>query len=336
MSNTTIPPVEDAKEPLWPYYVYILLNPLKDNKVFYVGKGTGQRAGAHERDVDRLINDEKRKRKLQEQNEKLFPAENDVLHPMLNEEELSHKEREILELKNANISPLQLIVGRHETEDEAFAVEAVLIHFMFGYENLTNTASGHGYKFLRTREEYEAILANAKIQSDIPARKGIDVEKKSMRNNEYRDEKVMGLQQARAFDFLSELQDALTANNFNWRNFTEQGDKYFHPGVSNGYLAVIVRIGTVDFNIQFTKRLVFSLQFIYTPDRPHTREQAELRALERLPQDIRDRLQISLGEPKAGNKYSWVLPQQRFQFDSIVSLIAALTELKSVIEPEHP
>ena len=320
-------------ESLFPYYVYVLLNPLKSNKVFYVGKGTGQRAGAHERDVDRLLVDEKRKRKQQDEQEKNSHDEDTLDFAALGEKSLSDKQREILELKNANASPLQVIVGRYETEEEAYAVEAVLIHFMFGYENLTNIASGHGYKFLRTKNEYERIVATAKQQIDILPRKGIDKER-VVRDNEYRDEKLVGLEQARAFDKLSELQDSLTRHGFNWRNFTEPGDKYFHPGVSNGYLALIVRIGAVDFNVQFTKKIIFSIQLIYTPIRPKSFEDAQSLALARLPQIQRDRLGIALGDPKAGNKYSWILPEDRYKFESIHSLIAELMKFKSVINSD--
>ena len=323
--------VDGFKEPLLPYYVYILLNPLKNNKAFYVGKGTGQRAGAHERDVDRLLEDENRKRKQQIEQEKKSQDEENLHLAAFDEKSLSDKQREILELKNANASPLQIIVGRYETEEEAYAVEAVLIHFMFGYENLTNVASGHGYKFLRTKKEYEIIVATAKEQMDILPRKGIDKER-VVRDNEYRDEKLMGLEQARAFDKLAELQNSLTAHGFNWRNFTEPGDKYFHPGVSNGYLAVIVRIGSIDFNIQFTKKKIFSIQFIYTPARPKSLEDAERLALVRFPQIQRDRLNVTLGEPKAGNKYSWILPEGRFKFESINALIDELESFRAVIE----
>ncbi len=320
---------DDFNEPLLPYYVYVLLNPLKSNKVFYVGKGTGQRAGAHERDVGRLLENEDRKLTQQKSRH-----DEDSLNPAaFGKKTFSHKEHEILELKKANASPLQVIVGRYETEEEAYAVEAALIHFMFGYENLTNIASGHGYKFLRTKNEYEEIVATAKEQIDILPRKGIDKER-VVRDNEYRDEKLVGLAQARAFDELAELQDSLTSHGFNWRNFTEPGDKYFHPGVSNGYLALIVRIGAVDFNVQFTKKKIFSIQFIYTPIRPKSFEEAQRLALDRLPQSQRDRLNIVLGKPTAGNKYSWILPKDRFQFKSINALIVELEKFKAVIESD--
>jgi len=325
--------VDGFKEPLLPYYVYVLLNPLKGNKAFYVGKGTGQRAGAHERDVDRLLEDEKRKRKQQDDKEKNSHDENRLDLASFDEKSLSDKQREILELKKANASPLQVIVGRYETEEEAYAVEAALIHFMFGYENLTNLASGHGYKFLRTKNDYEEIVATAKGQIDIHPRKGIDQER-VMRDNEYRDEKLMGLEQAGAFDTLAELQNSLTTHGFNWRNFTEPGDKYFHPGVSNGYLALIVRIGAVDFNVQFTKKKIFSIQLIYTPTRPKSFDEAQSLALARLPQIQRDRLSIALGDPKADNKYSWILPEDRFKFESIDTLIAELARFKRVIESD--
>ncbi len=323
------------KVPLLPHYVYVLLNPRDGNKPFYVGKGTGQRAGAHERDVVRLLENERQKRRQQEEQDKQEQNSNDEDFKdsrAFGDKSLSDKEIAIIGLISAEARPLQVIVGRYETAEEAYAVEAVLIHFMFDYEKLTNIASGHGYKFLRTKIEYEKIVATAKVQDDIPLRKGID-EERFVRDNQYRDESLMGLEQSNAFDTLAELQDSLTSNGFNWRNFTEPGDKYFHPGVSNGYLALIVRLGTVDFNIQFTKMKKFSIQFIYTPSRPRSIVEAHNRALERLPQGLRDRLNISLSEPKAGNKYSWIVPEDRFKFQSIEALIVGLQELKAAIEP---
>ena len=77
----------------------------------------------------------------------------------------------------------------------------------------------------------------------------------------------------------------------------------------------------------------FSIQFIYTPSRPRSIVEAHNRALERLPQGLRDRLNISLSEPKAGNKYSWIVPEDRFKFQSIEALIVGLQELKAAIEP---
>lgn len=328
--------VESSKEPLLPYYVYILLNPLKNNKVFYVGKGTGQRAGAHELNLVRLLQDQDRKRKQQVNLEKNTQDEDSLGINSFDEKSLSDKQREISELRKAEASPLQVIVGRYETEDEAYAVEAALIHFMFGYENLTNIASGHGYKFLRTKNEYEEIVANAKNQMDIPARKGID-EEKIMRDNEYRDEKLMGLKNAEAFDVLADLQTTLTTHGFNWRNFTEPGDKYFDPGVANGYLALIVRIGSVDFNVQFTKKKIFSIQFIYTPSRPKSLEEARNLALARFPKIQRDRLKIALGEPTAHNKYSWIFSEGRAKkFKSIKALIDELETFKAVINSDLP
>lgn len=99
-------------------------------------------------------------------------------------------------------------------------------------------------------------------------------------------------------------------------------------------MAVIVRIGAVDLNVQFTKKKIFSIQFIYTPTRPTSFDEAQSLAFERLPQIQRDRLGIALGEPKAANKYSWILPQDRFKFESIDALIAELVRLKSVIDSD--
>lgn len=337
---------EFSKVPLLPYYVYVLLNPLKNNKPFYVGKGTGNRVKEHERDIQVLLNDEKRKFEQQEQELEQEPeleqevnAHDSIFQRSKHREDqnkiMSEKQEEIKALLEAGVSPLQVILGRYETEDEAYAVEAALIHLVFGYENLTNIANGHGYKFLRTKNEYDYIVDHTKKQEDIPERKGIDIEQ-TIRSNEYRDQKILALTEAGAYELLAELHNALTESGFNWRNFTNQGDKYFHPGESNGYLAVIVRIGEIDFNVQFTKKKTFSIQFIYTPIKPKNIIGANNLALERLTQVQRASLKISLGKPKAGNKYSWILPEGRFKFTSIKGLIAELREIKRVIETDTP
>jgi hypothetical protein len=70
MNDTPTLDSDVFNESLSPYYVHVLLNPLKINKVFYVCKGTGLRAGALERDADRLLANEKRKPKQQDAQEK--------------------------------------------------------------------------------------------------------------------------------------------------------------------------------------------------------------------------------------------------------------------------
>lgn len=299
---------EPRKEPLLPYYVYLLLNPLEDNRVFYVGKGTGQRAGAHYTDVNRLL-----KQLAQESEDQLTKAE------------LTRKQAVVRKIAQAGKKPLEVIVGRYETEQEAFAVEATLLHFLYGKRSLTNIASGRRHRYIRTKEEFEEIVRNARDQENIPRKAGVDEEKVTgLRTNEYRNQKLLGLEEASAYDTLAELQQVLTENGFVWRDFNEPGDRYFHPGESNGYLAVIINIGGIDFNVQFTKKLKFSIHYIYTKD-PGENEQAL--------KNLQEELGLALGKAKAGRKYSWLQPDKKYRnIPDISSLLKVLESLREAME----
>jgi hypothetical protein len=135
---------------------------------------------------------------------------------------------------------------------------------------------------------------------------------------------IAALRAAGAFEFLENLQLALSRNHFEWRDFDQRGDSRFHPGKSNGYLAVIVRIGTIDFNLQFTKSKQISVQLIYTTSTESHTSQDSLELLA-------EHLQITVGPPKAHRKYSWLFPQHRF--DSIASCIEYMQSIRNVIAP---
>lgn len=93
--------------PLLPFYVYELRDP-RSGRVFYVGKGTGLRLDHHTAGSD----DEKRQR--------------------------------IDEIERAGFTVSRIVIGRFETEAEAYAVESVLIKWVYGFMNLTNKVHGHG------------------------------------------------------------------------------------------------------------------------------------------------------------------------------------------------
>lgn len=98
-----------------PYYVYILIDP-RDDQIFYVGKGTGDRPSSHDREAARLTLEAERSRA---------------------------KTERIRDITAAGLKPLVDIV-RHgfETEDEAFQIEAALIDCL--RPNITNIDAGHG------------------------------------------------------------------------------------------------------------------------------------------------------------------------------------------------
>ncbi|SEM84035.1 hypothetical protein SAMN04489760_1632, partial [Syntrophus gentianae] len=52
----------------------------------------------------------------------------------------------------------ELVIGRFDTEGEAYAVESMLIHWVYGIENLTNEQSGHGSKSVRKKDDLASTL----------------------------------------------------------------------------------------------------------------------------------------------------------------------------------
>ena len=95
-----------------PYYVYALIDP-RDRQIFYVGKGTGDRPSAHEREA-RLTLDPGRSKA---------------------------KTARIRDITAVGLTPLVDII-RHgiETEPEAFQIEAALIDCL--RPNITNIDAG--------------------------------------------------------------------------------------------------------------------------------------------------------------------------------------------------
>ncbi|WP_019028859.1 GIY-YIG nuclease family protein [Colwellia piezophila] len=114
--------------PLKPYYVYELVDP-EDSIVFYIGKGTGKRALSHEVEA---LNSDHDKDKLT-------------------------KIREIL-ARNINNKIGVRVIGRYDTENEAFSVESTLINWVYGIDNLTNISRGRHADYMRPFENNENIV----------------------------------------------------------------------------------------------------------------------------------------------------------------------------------
>lgn len=123
------------------YYVYALVDP-RDSKIFYIGKGIGDRAFAHAREA----------------------AENDSQTDKLD------KIRSILDSGlNVNI----YILRHGMTEPESFLVESVIID-LFNYKeldvkpNLTNIVAGHYQSAfgIKTAEEIESIYSREPLDSN--------------------------------------------------------------------------------------------------------------------------------------------------------------------------
>jgi uncharacterized protein len=117
------------------YYVYYLKDP-RDDKVFYLGKGTGNRLFNH-------------------------------LDCALETTDESEKLDRIREIRNSNNSVQHYILRHGLSEKEAFEIEAALIDFV-GMSSLSNLQSGHySTDFgLKTAEEISAIYEAEELQAD--------------------------------------------------------------------------------------------------------------------------------------------------------------------------
>ncbi len=103
-------------ESLLPFYVYVLADPDDILKVFYVGMGRDERALSHWKEVRRLIGNQQQ-----------------GAHP---------KHERMMAIARDGREPIQAVIGRFETQDEAYAVESTLINWVYGYDNLTNQNRG--------------------------------------------------------------------------------------------------------------------------------------------------------------------------------------------------
>lgn len=120
------------------HYVYFLVDP-RDDYIFYVGKGVGNRVFQHIQEAGDSQNQ-------------------------------SHKVDRIREIDDAGLQVVHKIL-RHglKSEDAAFEVEAAAID-MLGISNLTNQQSGHYANDygLRSTEEIIAIYEAEPVQTDLP------------------------------------------------------------------------------------------------------------------------------------------------------------------------
>ena len=117
---------EKAIESLNGFYVYALIDP-RNEKAFYIGKGTGNRVFSHE--IESGKSRESEKKKIQR----------------------------IREIENSGYSVKRLIVNWGLSENEAFVAEATLINLLNRMPDiqLTNEVSGHHVHESLTTEEFE-------------------------------------------------------------------------------------------------------------------------------------------------------------------------------------
>jgi hypothetical protein len=117
---------ELALQQLQGFYVYALID-LRNDQIFYIGKGTGNRVFAHEAESGKYPRSEKAK--LQR----------------------------IQEIESTGHEVKRLILNWGLTEEEAFAAEATLINLMnyISPEALTNAVAGHHVHESLTVEDFE-------------------------------------------------------------------------------------------------------------------------------------------------------------------------------------
>ena len=128
---------EKALKALNGYYVYALADPRNDN-IFYIGKGTGNRVFSHEIESGKSPSSERKK---------------------------LHKIRDIEE---NGYSVKRLIVNWGLSEDEAFIAEATLINLLNRMPEiqLTNEVSGHHVHESLTTEEFELMYGAVPLEKE--------------------------------------------------------------------------------------------------------------------------------------------------------------------------
>ena len=303
---------QDQPEPLLPYYVYLLLDPMQGNTPFYVGKGTGTRVNSHVAEVRRLL-----------ALESALPAGTDAAAGLP-----SGKRQRIKDILDSSLAPIELIVARFETEDEAFAVEATLINLVYGFDNLTNLNRGHGSSFMRTLKDVQKVQREVTAQAQLDKIPGIDLQIiKGVRDGAFKNDKIRGLTEAGAYDRLEALRAMCSHLGLAWRDFSDQADRRFHPGESNGYLAVIVRIGQIDLSVSFTKSLTLAVLVIMTEATKSAQAQATLARLQAsLGPDFK------LGPTKKNGTYADFAVKPKFDHWGIDALASLLLSFKAVAD----
>jgi hypothetical protein len=130
---------EKAVEQLNGFYVYALIDP-RNNQVFYIGKGIGNRVFSHEIESGKSPKSEKAKLKR------------------------------IQEIEAAGFDVKRVIVNWSMTESEAFAAEAALINMLsfLSADMLTNAVAGHHVHEAMTVEDFDLLYGAEHLkQEDI-------------------------------------------------------------------------------------------------------------------------------------------------------------------------
>lgn len=123
---------------MWKWYVYELRDP-DSKEIFYVGKGCDERLNSHTSD------------------------------------ETTEKGKKIAEIYSRGKQPLRIIIGRFENEEQAFAVEATLIKWVYGKNSLKNCIQGHAHKFIRPKSHLSESQICEIEGIDIPPKDGMNI-----------------------------------------------------------------------------------------------------------------------------------------------------------------
>lgn len=235
------PSVESVVEvELLPHYVYILLDPLNGNAPFYVGKGTGLRVRAHFQQL-----------KVEIRNQLAAEAASSDPNTEISPAILDQKNSILKDIFDNEQQPLEVIVGRYKTHEEAYAVEALLMHFLFDHDQLANIAPGKGSKYIRTQKAFMDILDNAKCQDDIEHMPGIDIPiRKYVYDGTYTNAHIEALHEAGTFEFVEKIRANLIHHGYEIRDFSAREDRVFDPKVGTGNLGIIVNICGIDFGLE--------------------------------------------------------------------------------------
>lgn len=130
---------EKAIEQLNGFYVYALIDP-RNNQIFYIGKGAGNRVFSHEIESGKSPKSEKAKLKR------------------------------IQEIEAAGFDVKRVVVNWGMTESEAFAAEAALINMLsfLSADMLTNAVAGHHIHEAMTVEDFDLLYGAEHLkQEDI-------------------------------------------------------------------------------------------------------------------------------------------------------------------------
>lgn len=196
-------------EKLLPWYVYILFERGDENRPRYVGKGCRKRVFQH-----RAI------------------ATKD------NAPE-SSKNREVQELAGKGLLQ-ELIISRHNTEAEAYAVESVLIKWVYGMDQgeLLNKVAGHQARYVRSKGDFEPDRPFLYR----PPEKG-----------DFKKENENSLKAAEVYKFIDQMIFDLKEIGFTHEvNFLKTYPLY-DPGVSNGHVGTVFSMNGLNILVDVTK-----------------------------------------------------------------------------------